>query len=148
MKKKIALALSAVLFVSSLAFAGFDQYTSKNYTTLLSPNVITASNGAFSNAVDGVAVAGLVGKGCVVIQYVATNMATSSLSFSFSSSATTNGTYTTYTNADGVSSWAYTNAAGVATIKFNPNAVSKYLRTTVTPTAVTNGACSVILVTE
>lgn len=148
MFKKIIASTVIMAALVAAAVAGFDQYTSKNYTQLMTPRVIASSASAFSNALDGVDISGLVGNGAVVISYCATNLATSVLSVSFSSSATTNGTYTTYTNADGQAAWVYTNAASAAVFKFKPNTVSKYFRTTVTPTAVTNGTISVMLVTE
>ena len=149
-KIKIAMLASAVLAVLSVsAFAGFDMYTSKNYTTILAPQPVANSSVAITNLPGNVkTVAGLVGKGALVFTYSCANTAAATLSFSVSSSATTNGTFTTYTNDSGVSSWIFTNSSGVAVIPFRPGSVSACLRADVTPTVVTNGVCGVILVTE
>jgi hypothetical protein len=147
--KRIAMFSAIVALFASVALAGFDQYNSKNYTTCLNPKAVTTSAAVITNSTStGVDIAGLPGNGCMVFAYQCNNQADAVLSFSLSSSATTNGTYATYTNADGVSAWAYTNAAGFGKILFRPNSVSRYLRVTVTPTAVTNGVAGAVLVTE
>lgn len=150
MFRKIAFAAGLAAVAGLAAFAGLDMYEGKNYTTLLQPTAIAdGSVGAVTNSsTTGVEIAGLPGSGCLVFGYNATPAAGSILSFSISTCATTNGTYVTWTNASGVSAWAYTNSAGFAKIKFVPNSVSRYLRVTVTPTAVTNGSASAILATE
>ncbi|MEN6537752.1 MAG: hypothetical protein ABFD89_29140 [Bryobacteraceae bacterium] len=147
MFRKIAIAAGVAVVGTLVAFAGFDQYTSKNYTTLLQPTAVNAAT-VTNSSTTGIEIAGLIGNGCLVFGYNATPVEGSILSFSVSTCATTNGTYTTWTNSDGVAAWAFTNAAGFATMKFRPNSVSRYMRVTVTPTAVTNGSASCVLVTE
>ncbi|MFA6063963.1 MAG: hypothetical protein WC736_15350 [Gallionella sp.] len=150
MLKKV-IAVAAVLTVAAClsVFAGFDMYTSKNYTTILAPQRVADSSVAITNLPGNVkTVAGLVGKGAMLFTYSCENTAAATLAFSISSSATTNGSFMTYTNASGVSSWIYTNASGVAVIPFTPNSVGRCLRVTVTPTVVTNGVCGALLVTE
>ena len=150
MIKKVMIITAVLAVIASIsAFAGFDMYTSKNYITVLAPTRIADSSAAITNLPSNVkTVAGLVGKGALVFSYSCENTAAATLSFAISSSATTNGTFVTYTNSDGVASWTYTNASGVAVIPFRPNSVSACLRVTVTPTLVTNGVCGAILVTE
>lgn len=144
--KKIGLIL-AVVCVAVAAFAGFDQYTSKNYTTLLAPQAVNASV-VSNSATAGVDIAGLVGGGAVVLGYKCNNDAGAILSFQIGTCATTNGAYVTYTNMAGASVWAFTNAAGFAVIPFRPNRANRYLRVYATPTVVTNGSASAVLVTE
>lgn len=144
MIKKVALILFAVALS---CHAGFDQYAGKKYTTCLVPMAV--NDAAVTNsATTGTDIIGLVGNGCLVLPYSCTNDAGAILSFKLASCSTTNGSYTTYTNAAGVSSWSYTNAVGYALISFRPNTVSRYLRVYVTPTLVTNGVAGAILVTE
>lgn len=143
-------AVAALLFCVVLAaFAGFDQYNSKNYTTCLVPQYIADDSLIISNsAVTGVDIVGLPGNGCMVFGYRCTNAATAILKFEILSCATTNGSYAVVTNSAGQSSWSYTNAAGFGKVLFKPNAASRYLRIRVTPTEVTNGSASAVLVTE
>lgn len=137
----------ALVALAGVALAGFDQYNSKNYLTALAPTPVANSASVVTNA-SPLDIAGLPGNGSLVFQYSCANDAAAVLSFSIKTSATTNGTYTTWTNADGVSSWTYTNSSGNARILFRPNTVSRYLRVFVTPTAVTNGVAGALLVTE
>lgn len=149
MRKMTAISIAAIMAVAGLALAGFDMYTAKNYTTLLAPTYVATSDVAITNSTStGVDVAGLPGAGAVLFMYSTTNGATSVLSFSLYSCATTNGTYVKFTNSAGVSAWAYTNGSGVAKVAFTPNQVSRYMRVVVTPTATTNGVCGAVLVTE
>jgi len=143
----MSIATIVVAVFGLAAYAGFDQYTSKNYTTLLQPSAVDAAT-VTNSSTTGVDISGLIGNGALVFGYNATPTTTSIVSFAISTCATTNGTYTTWTNGDGVAAWAFTNAAGFSTVKFRPNSVSKYLRVTVTPTLVTNGSASCVLVTE
>lgn len=148
MKKLISIA-ALVVACGLAAWAGFDQYAGKGYTKILAPTRIANSAVAITNTpANAVSVAGRVGNGCLVFAYQCNNASGATLSFQVLSSATTNGTYKVYTNASGVSAWAYTNSAGFATLSFRPGSVSRYLRAKVTPTAVTNGVCGVLLVTE
>lgn len=142
MKRMIGIA--ALVTCAGLAFAGFDEYVAKNYTTCIAPTAVNAS--AVTNT--PVDISGLPGNGSLVLAYSCANAANAVLSFSLATSATTNGTFTTWTNASGMSAFAYTNASGFARLLFRPNAVSRYLRVTVTPTAVTNGMAGAVLVTE
>ena len=145
--KKIIIAVAAVFAVGLVAFAGFDQYVSKNYTTILAPQAVNAN--AVSNSVNsGVDISGLVGGGAIVFGYKCDMAAGSIIQFTLGTCASTNGTYTTYTNMTGASAWSYTNNAGFATVPFRPNRANRYLRVYATPTLVTNGSASAVLVTE
>ena len=148
MKKSIIIA--AILSVIGLAAqAGFEQYTQKNYTTCLNPTALADSSVVVSkSATTGVDIMGLPGNGSLVLAYQCNNAAGAILSFQVGTCATTNGTYTIWTNAAGVSAWAYTNTVGFSKILFKPNSVSRYLRVYATPTLVTNGVAGAILVTE
>lgn len=142
--KKI-LIIAGLVVAAVTARAGFDLYNSKNYKTILTPNLVNASVVTNAAAVD---ISGLPGIGSIVFAYKCDNVSAASLAFSLETASTTNGTYTTFTNADGVSTWAYTNASGYGRILFKPGAVSRYVRARVTPTSCTNAVAGVILVTE
>mgnify|MGYP001616408212 CR=1 FL=1 len=169
--KKITLIAALVVAVAGVALAGFDQYTGKNYTTLLaSESLGVTQTGASTNAVSidgsntnafsltttiaavtnstitGVDCSGLVGRGAVV--FTLDPGAGGVLSVSLSSCATTNGTYTTITNDQGQSSWSVTNTGAFKVIPVRPNSFSRYWRTTVTQTGCTNASAGAVLVTE
>lgn len=139
--------ITAAFLVAGLATAGLDTYTGKNFTTCLTPTAVNAAP-VTNSAVTGTDIASLPGKGALLLSYRCDNAAAAVLSFSIGTCSTTNGTYAAYTNASGVSAWAFTNASGVAVLPFTPNSVSRYMRVTVTPTAVTNGNAAAVLVTE
>jgi hypothetical protein len=145
--KKILIGIAAALFAVA-AFAGFDQYASKNYKTLWAPQVIAGSAVTTNSLITGTDIAGLVGEGSVVFAYSVTNVAGATLQFQLQSCATTNGTYVTVTNGSGESSWTVTNSSGFARIKVRPNAQNRYLRVVVTPSLATNPVVGAILVTE
>jgi hypothetical protein len=163
MYRKFAIAFAAIAAVVGLAYAGFDQYTSKNYTTLLAPTPIgVTSIGSGTNYTDTITATvtnsvqplcvdcvGLPGKGALVMSLNPGNGAAGGVvRISFSTSATTNGTYVTVTNANGVASWAVTTTAANVVAPIVPNAQSRYWRATATATAVTNGSVDAIIVTE
>lgn len=149
MKSKLILIAALVAVGGLVAFAGFDQYNSKNYTTALKPTYVADDSVAVTNSVTtGVDIAGLPGIGCMVFSYKCDNVAGAILKFQIATCATTNGSYSVFTNSDGASSWSYTNAAGYGKVLFKPNTASRYLRVYVTPTLVTNGCVGAVLVTE
>lgn len=149
MKTKILMIAACLAVVGMSAFAGFDQYNSKNYTSLLTPHYLADSTAVVSNSVNsGVDIMGLPGNGCIVFEYKCDNAAGAIIAFQIATCATTNGTYTVYTNSAGVSSWSYTNSAGHGKVLFKPNTASRYLRVYATPTLVTNGVAGAVLVTE
>lgn len=149
MKSKLILIAALVSVVGMVAFAGFDQFNSKNYTTGLKPTFVADDSVALTNSVTtGVDIAGLPGNGCMVFSYKCDNITGAILKFQIATCATTNGSYAIYTNSDGVASWSYTNSAGYGKVLFKPNTASRYLRIYVTPTLVTNGCAGAVLVTE
>lgn len=160
MFRKLAIIAALVASVGLVAFAGFDQYTSKNYTTLIKPTTIGVTYFADGATTQTVAIvsnsnanvvncSGLVGRGALVMNMNPGNGGNAGvISVMFETCATTNGTYVTLTNADGVSSWAVTTTAAVVVAPIVPNSQSKFWRCKATATAVTNGSFSAILVTE
>ena len=156
-KKYAGIAATAAVVSLVTVWAGFDMYTSKNYTTLMKPTtvgvtqtaiagVLETNNSVASSSVDGVDCIGLIGRGAVVLSL---NPGVSgTLSAVLSASTTTNGTYITVTNDQGEAAWAVTNTAAFKVIPMRPNAFSRYWRTTITATGCTNGSAGAILVTE
>lgn len=161
MFKKHLIAAILVIAAALGAYAGFDQYTGKTFTTLLSPVVLgtylgtesttatvysaTIKTTATNSNYTGVDCVGLVGRGAVVIGL---NTSTGVVSVSFATCATTNGTYVTMTNDQGESSWAVTNGSAHKVIPVRPNAFSRYWRTTATATGNTNATADAVLITE
>jgi hypothetical protein len=159
--KKFSL-IAAVMAVAVMAYAGFDMYSSKNYTTLLAPvnigssmqgatnvAVITTTASVANSAVTGVDCVGLPGRGALVMSLNPGNGGAGGIvSISFSTCATTNGTYITVTNAAGVSSWSVTTTPATVVAPVTPGSFSRYWRATATATTVTNGSVSATLVTE
>lgn len=143
--KKLLVIVGLVAACVLSARAGFDQYNSKNYTTILAPSLVNASVVTNATAVD---ISGLPGIGAIVFAYKCDNVSAASLSFGLETASTSNGTYTVYTNSDGVSAWAYTNGTAYGKVLFKPGSVSKFIRARVTPTSCTNAVAGVILVTE
>jgi hypothetical protein len=171
MKFSILAAIAAIVAIAFPAFAGFDQYTGKRYTTLMAPtplgvtqtgattNMVTldgavtnAQNvvqtiGAITNSVTtGVDCVGLVGRGAVV--FTLAPGVGGILSATISTCATTNGTYVTVTNDQGQATWSVTNTAAYRVVPVRPNAFNRYWRVNVTATGVTNGVAGAVLVTE
>jgi hypothetical protein len=161
MKKFLSL-LAIVALVApfgSVALAGFDQYTGKNYTTLLAPTGIGRSmtgdtNGAIAvtkititNLTStGIDCAGLVGRGAIVFGVDSGGGIVTARVYTC---ATTNGTYGIATNDAGESVWGVTNTSAFKVIPIRPNAFSRYWRVTMTSDSnVTNGSVSAVLVTE
>lgn len=151
MIRKTLVSAALVVAIVASAFAGFDMYNSKNYTTCLTPTLIADNSAAITNSTTtGADLIGLPGVGCLILSYQCNAGGPAGvLSFKVQTCATTNGTYITWTNAAGQSAWAFTNSSGFAKVQFVPNTVSRYLRTVVTPSgAVTNANAGAILVTE
>jgi hypothetical protein len=148
MLRKITTLAFVGIVATTATFAGLDMYTSKNYTTLLAPAKVSSTTAVSNSAVTGVDVSGLPGVGALVFAYRCQDTAADTITFQLLSCATSNGTYVVYTNASGVSSWAYTNAAGFSVVRFVPNSVNKYMRVTATPSVSTNGSAAVLLVSE
>lgn len=171
---RIVLILSAIVAMSAMTcFAGFDQYTGKNYTTLLAPTPLGVTQtgattnmveigGAVTNVMNVVAsvpvvsnsfgnvvsFAGKVGRGAIVFS-LDPGVAGGVLTATLWTSATTNGTYALYTNDQGESSWAVTNTEAFKVIPVRPNNASKYWRAQiVASTGCTNASASAVLVTE
>ena len=149
--KKLLVSILAMGLVG-IAHAGFDTY-GLNYTTLLTPTAIgtnataaevlvvtNSATGANGAAVD---LSGLIGKGALVLSAGGNG----TVSFALQQCATTNGTFTTVTNA-GATSYTVTNGATPRVIAITPNALSRYVRTVVTAatTVVTNGNISAMIV--
>jgi hypothetical protein len=143
--KKILVSVAACV-LSMSAFAGLDMYTGKNYTTLLTPTVLSSTASITNSTTTGVNIAGLPGMGALMfLTEPGTGPATGSVSFSLYQCATTNGTYTLVTNQS-VSAYVVTN--GVVTAQIDPNGLSQYIRVVATGTATTNGCAAAILITN
>ena len=165
MFKKVAAAAVIVVAIVAAVFAGFDQYTSKTYTTLLAPTTLgmkisTASTtntiyvgaetaSASNSSYTGVDCAGLVGRGAVVLS-LNPGGGSGVLTATLLTCATTNGAYATYTNDAGQSAWGATGTSAYVVIPVRPNAGSRYWRVFVTNATglSTNASCGALMVTE